>query len=100
MSVCRVSARKSRKQPQKSTNVEQNCAIFLLLDNMVLEDLVVQCLRGFHCRRHGGYVRFMGIWEAIGGIMLQEQNEAAVKVWEVREREVSGLLKAHVVTLK
>jgi hypothetical protein len=37
------------------TNVEQNCAIFLLLDNVVLEDLVVQGLWGFHSRRHGGY---------------------------------------------
>jgi hypothetical protein len=50
-----------------SVNVEQNCAIFLLLDNVVLEDLVVQGLWGFHSRRHGGSVIFVGVGEAIGG---------------------------------
>jgi hypothetical protein len=35
------------------TNVKQDCAIFLFLDDMVLEDLVVQSLRLFHGRRHG-----------------------------------------------
>jgi hypothetical protein len=36
------------------TNVEQDCALFLLFDNVVLEDLVVQGLWWFHGRRHGG----------------------------------------------
>lgn len=47
---------------RQHTNVEQNCAVFLLLDNVVLKNLVVQGLRGFHCRRHGGYARFAGIY--------------------------------------
>jgi hypothetical protein len=38
----------------KPTNVEQDCALFLLLDNVVFEDLVVQGLWWFHGRRHDG----------------------------------------------
>lgn len=34
------------------TNIEQNCAIVLLVDDVVLENLVVQGPGGFHCRRH------------------------------------------------
>ena len=34
------------------TNVEQNCAIVLLVDDVVLKNLVVQGPGGFHCRRH------------------------------------------------
>jgi hypothetical protein len=41
----------------KHTNVEQDCAILLLVDNVVLEDLVVQGLRWFHSRRHGGNIQ-------------------------------------------
>lgn len=36
------------------TDIQQNCAIVLLLDNVVLKDLVVQSLWRFHGRRHGG----------------------------------------------
>lgn len=45
----------------KRTNIEQDGAILLLLDNMVFENLVVQGLRLFHSRRHGGYVSLSGI---------------------------------------
>ena len=51
-------SRTSRLYSAKRTNVEQNCAILLLLDNMVLKDLVVQGLRWFHGRRHGGDVKY------------------------------------------
>lgn len=51
---------------EKLTNIEQNCAIFLLLDNVVLEDLVIQGLRGFHCRRHGECGGFAGFWRQSG----------------------------------
>lgn len=40
------------RKGEKRTNVEQNCAIVLLVDDVVLENLVVQGPGGFHCRRH------------------------------------------------
>jgi hypothetical protein len=34
------------------TDIEKNCAIGLLIDDMVLEDLVVQSSRFLDCGRH------------------------------------------------
>jgi hypothetical protein len=51
-------------QPEKwrgqhqHTDIKQNRAIFLLFDDMILEDLVVQGLWWFHSRRHGGLLMY------------------------------------------
>lgn len=73
MPVCTLSVAATQQFPhtKRHTNVQQNCAILLLLDNVVLEDLVVQGLRRFHGRRHGGCGGFelWGIWEVLGGVI-------------------------------
>jgi hypothetical protein len=54
MSVCNtVSKDYDSAQKYRHTNVEQNGSIFLLVDDVVLKNLVVQGLGWFHCRRHG-----------------------------------------------
>lgn len=39
------------------TNVQENCAIFLLIYDMVIEDLVVERLWLFSCGRHCGELK-------------------------------------------
>ena len=48
--------RSGRSHSGKRTNIEQNCAILLFLDDVVLEDLVVQGPWRLHGRRHGVYI--------------------------------------------
>lgn len=48
----------SRCDNEALTNIEEDCAIESLIDNMVLEDLIVQRTRGTLGDRHGGW------WEA------------------------------------
>ena len=51
--ICTLSEKApSHGMVRKRTDVEQNCAIVFFVDDVVLEDLVVQGLWGFHCRRH------------------------------------------------
>lgn len=44
----------AKGQANSLTDIKQHGAVILLLDDMVLENLVVQCPRGLHGRRHGG----------------------------------------------
>ena len=41
------------------SNIQKDCAILLLFDDVVFKDLVVQGLRRFYCRRHFEYIWVM-----------------------------------------
>ena len=56
------SLRRCHLVDQMPVNVEKDCAIVLLVHDMVLEDLVVQSLGGFHSRRHGECVGYNFAW--------------------------------------
>lgn len=94
--------RTRRTHNVKRTNVKEDCAIVLLLDNVVLKDLVVQSLWRFHGRRHRVYVR----WElrkSIQSIRFNEsthqldgKNSKGQKMTGFSARASIGLNEAHV----
>jgi hypothetical protein len=72
------------------TNVQQNCAILLLFDDMVLEDLVVQGLWWFHGRRHGVCEVVVAQEGQLVGAKVRKKYQLEQEVGETRRGQQSA----------